>query len=88
MEQARYHQPRWMNAIVIVWCSLVIAGWALLPKQDAQILAFVGVPAMLMFVAIVNKVRAGAFARVGMNSGRSRRRNSAADSSNSLSRCS
>jgi hypothetical protein len=62
MEQARYHQPRWMNAIVIVWCSLVIAGWALLPKQDAQILAFVGVPAMLIFVAIVNKVRAGVFA--------------------------
>lgn len=51
-----------MNAIVIVWCSLVIAGWVLLPKPDARILGFVGVPAMLVFVGIVNKIRAGAFA--------------------------
>ena len=51
-----------MNAIAIVWCSVVIAGWVLLPKPDAQILGFVGVAAMLVFVAIVNKIRAGAFA--------------------------
>lgn len=62
MEQGRYHQPRWMNAIVIGWSFLVIAGWAVLPRDDARILAFVGVPAMLMFVAIANKIRAGAFA--------------------------
>ena|SRR5579871_3174215 len=61
-QRARYHQPRWMNAVVIVWCSLCIAGWIVLPKPDGPILVLVGFSAMTMFVAIVNKIRAGAFA--------------------------
>ncbi len=60
MEQ-RYHQPRWVNAIVIVWSSLGILGWIILPKKDAQIVVLVGVPAMLTFLAITNKIRAGVF---------------------------
>jgi hypothetical protein len=61
MEHARYHQPHWMNAIVIVWCSLVIAGWVLLPQKDGRIVGLVGFWTMLLFVAITNKIRAGAF---------------------------
>jgi hypothetical protein len=56
-----YHQPRWVNAIFIAGCMLVISGRYMVPERLSQALVLLGVPLLFLFVAICNKVRSGAF---------------------------
>jgi hypothetical protein len=57
-----YHQPRWVDAIVIAGCVPVIPILCVMPKGFSQALALLAVLLpLLLFVAICNKVRSGAF---------------------------
>jgi hypothetical protein len=57
-----YHQPRWVDAIVIAGCVPVILILYVMPKGFSQALALLAVTLPLfLFVAVCNKVRSGAF---------------------------
>ena len=57
-----YHQPRWVEAIVSAGCVPVIPILYVMPKGFSQALAILAVLLpLLLFVAICNKVRSGAF---------------------------
>ena len=56
-----YHQPRWVNAIVIAGCVPVILSQYVVPKGLSQAFVLLAVPLLFLFVGICNRVRSGAF---------------------------
>ena len=56
-----YHQPRWVNAIVIAGCVPVILSQYVMPKGLSQAFVLLAVPLLFLFVGICNRVRSGAF---------------------------
>jgi hypothetical protein len=54
-----YHQPRWVNAIVIAGCVPVILSQYVTRMSQAFVL--LAVPLLFLFVGICNRVRSGAF---------------------------
>jgi hypothetical protein len=56
-----YHQPRWVNAIFIAGCVLVISGRYMVPEGLSRALVLLGVPLLFLFVGVCNKIRSGAF---------------------------
>jgi hypothetical protein len=54
-----YHQPRWVNAIVIAGCVAVILSQYVTRMSQAFVL--LAVPLLFLFVGICNRVRSGAF---------------------------
>jgi len=56
-----YHQPRWLNAILVAGCVPVILSRYVLPKALSQALVLLGVPLLFLFVGVCNQVRSGAF---------------------------
>ena len=57
-----YHQPRWVDAIVIAGCLPVIPILYMMPEGFSQALALLAVILpLLLFVAVCNKVRSGSY---------------------------
>ena len=56
-----YHQPRWVNAIVIAGCVPVILSQYVMPKGLSQAFVLLAVPLLFLFVGVCNRVRWGAF---------------------------
>jgi hypothetical protein len=56
-----YHQPRWVNAIVIAACVPIILGSYVMPTGISRLVTVAGTLLLFLFIGICNKLRSGAF---------------------------